>query len=286
MATTKTPRTRTNHYNGGDGGGGPPGYNLPRDGESNKLLSLINRREWDRATSVARRSPTTARETCTIEGFFDGRFPSRVAALHLACALRAPPSVIQALYSAHPSAVGEVESTYGRLPLHLAVLNGIPTDSLHVLIKLYPQGAKVQDVHGRLPIHYACKGRSGQTVDSSRTDQSSLDVVIEKNVLNLLRAYPDSVYVADFQGFLPIHVACRSALSRTVIRTLIRTAPDTILRQTSKGSTAIDCAKNGRSGGSTSDRQDIVGMLERCVEESGINPTTKTTVTTSSRKIS
>jgi hypothetical protein len=263
------------------------GYSLPREGESNKLLSLINRRDWDRAVAVARRSPAAARELCTIEGFYDGRFPSRVSALHLACALGPPPDVLQAVYNAHPAAVGAVESTYGRLPLHLAVLNGITTESLNLLLKLYPQGAKVQDVHGRLPIHYACKGRPGQmTTADPPAGPGPLDspggLAIEKNAVNLLRAYPDCVYVADFHGFLPLHVACRSALSRTIIRTLIRAAPDTILKKTAKGSTAIDCARNGKSGGSLADRQEIVGMLERCVEESGMAKTTMTTAATTS----
>jgi hypothetical protein len=276
---------------------GPAGYDLPRGSESNKLLYLLNRREWEKATTVVKKNPTTVKDAyCTIDKFYDGRFPSRVSALHLACALKAPPSMIQAVYTAHPASVGEVESTYGRLPLHIAVLNGIPPNSLSQLIKLYPQGTKVQDLHGRLPIHYACKGRSvfTQTPTASSSSHSmeqqqqqasslpssslssSLPIsvdVMEKNALLLLRAYPDCVHVPDFQGFLPLHVACRSSHSSLIIRTLIRSAPDTILQQTLKGSTAIDCAKNGKTttaggGRSKVDRHEIVGMLERCVEES------------------
>jgi hypothetical protein len=104
-------------------------------------------------------------------------------------------------------------------------------------------------------LHYACKS-NGTAVD-------------EKNALMLLKAYPEGVHVADFNGFLPIHVACRSLTSRALIRMLIRSAPETIVQQTGKGNTAILCAKNSRYGDDT-EREEIVGMLERTVDEFGL----------------
>ncbi|KAG7367180.1 ankyrin repeat domain protein [Nitzschia inconspicua] len=223
--------------------------------ESNKLFVLINRRDWNRAVATAKRSPNFAKEQCTVTGFYDGRFSSCMTAMHLACALDAPPTVIQALYEANPICAKDTESTYGRLPLHIAVMFSMSSTNLYNLVKLYPKALKTQDAHGRVPLHYACK-----------SDSTPID---EKNALALLKADPSTVQIADFNGFLPLHVACRSLISRTVIRMLIRSAPETIVKQTAKGNTAIYCAQNSRHGNEER-RQEIVGMLQRTVEEFGL----------------
>jgi ankyrin repeat protein len=229
-------------------------YDLPKE-ESNKLFLLINKRDWNRVIVLAKRSPNLTKEQCTVPGFYDGRFSSCMIAMHLACALDAPVPVLQALHAANPLGVQDTESTYGRLPLHVAVMFSMSPTNLYSLIKLYPKAMKTQDAHGRIPLHYACK-----------SDSTPID---EKNALTLLKADPTSVHAADFNGFLPIHVACRSVNSRTVIRMLVRSAPETIVKETGKGNTAITCAQNSRHG-TEEKRQEIVGMLQRTVEEFGL----------------
>jgi ankyrin repeat protein len=229
-------------------------FPLPKE-ECNKLFSQINKKDWEKAKATLKRNPNFAKEHCTVPGFYDGRFSSCMPPIHLACALEAPPSILQALHEAYPDGISEAEKTYGRIPLHIAAAFGLPTESLTVLIKLHPKACKVQDDHGRLPLHYACKSHS--------------TLRDEKNALCLLKAYPDSVKVADTNGFLPIHVATRSANSRTVIRMLIRSAPETIVEKTRKGNTAIDCAKNSKFANDI-EKEEIVGMLERTVEEVGL----------------
>jgi hypothetical protein len=224
--------------------------------DSNKLFSLINKRDWNRVIALAKRSPNLAKDQCTVTGFYDGRFSSCMSALHFACALDSPAPVLQALHAANPLGVKDTESTYGRLPLHIAVLWSMSTPTLLDLLKLYPKALTTQDSHGRIPLHYACKTDNNSSVD-------------EKNAVTLLRADPSSVQIADFNGFLPLHVACRSVSSRTVIRMLIRLAPDTIVRATAKGNTAISCAQNSRHGDDEK-RQEIVGILQRTVEEFGL----------------
>lgn len=229
-------------------------YTLPKE-ESNKLFVFINTKDWEKAQATIKRNPNFVKEHCTVPGFYDGRFTSCMTPLHLACALEAPPSIIQALVAASPAATEEPEKTYGRIPLHVGICFGIPTESLTCLIKAYPKGCKVQDDHGRLPLHYAC--RSTSTRD-------------EKNALLLLKAYPDSVKVADTNGFLPIHVATRSGNSRTLIRMLIRSAPETIVTKTRKGSTCIDCAKASNKFPNETEKDEIVQLLLRTVEEVGL----------------
>jgi hypothetical protein len=50
---------------------------------------------------------------------------------------------------------------------------------------------------------------------------------------------------------------------------LIRSAPETIVEKTRKGNTAIDCAKNSKFANDI-EKEEIVGMLERTVEEVGL----------------
>jgi hypothetical protein len=230
-------------------------YELSKE-DTNKLFTLINKRDWQRVIGLSKRSPNLAKEHCTVTGFYDGRFSSCMSALHLACGLDAPAPVLQALHAADPLGVKDTESTYGRLPLHIAVISSMSTPTLFDLLKLYPKALTTQDAHGRIPLHYACKTDRNSTVD-------------EKNALTLLKADPSSVQIADFNGFLPLHVACRSISSLAVIRMLIRSAPDTIIRATAKGNTAISCALNSRNGDEER-RQEIVGILQRTVEEFGL----------------
>ena len=233
-----------------------PSFDLLKE-ESNKIFDAINKREWERVIMLAKRSPNLCKEQCTVQGFYDGRFSSSMPPLHLACAMpNVPLQVLQAIYSANEAGIKEPESTYGRLPLHIAVMHGMPTSTLGGLMKLCPKSVKTQDSHGRIPLHYACKS-NGTSVD-------------EKNALMLVKAYPEGVQVADANGFLPLHVACRSMSSRALIRMLIRSSPQTIVAQTSKGNTAILCAKNSRYG-DENERDEVVGMLERTVEEFGLD---------------
>jgi hypothetical protein len=223
--------------------------------EWNKLFVLINNRDWNRVITLAKRSPNLAKEHYTITSFYDGRISSCMAAIHLACSLAAPASVLQALHVAHPGGVEEMDSCYARLPLHIAALFGMANTDIIVLLKMSERALKTQDAHGRIPLHYACKS------NSTPND--------EKNALTFIKAFPESVHVADFNSFLPIHVSCRNCNPRTVIRMLIRSAPETIVKQTAKGNTAIGCAKNSRHG-DAAQRQEIVGILERTVEEFGL----------------
>ena len=231
-------------------------FDLLRE-ESNKLFDAVNRNDWEKVMMLAKRSPNLCKDQCTVNGFYDGRFSSSMPPLHLACAFpKVPLQVLQALYAAHEGGIKEPESTYGRLPLHIAVMHGMATHTLGALIKLCAKAVKTQDAHGRIPLHYACKSHGGMTA------------IDEKNALMLVKAYPEGVHVADYNSFLPIHVACRSLSSLALIRMLIRSAPETIVAQTSKGNTAILCAKNSRYGEeSEAEREAIVGMLERTVEE-------------------
>jgi ankyrin repeat protein len=161
--------------------------------EFNPLFMMLETKDWRLVAKEARRMPRWAIGTVKILGFYDKKISSRVNALQIACAKDAPLDVVEALHNANPKGIEENDSTYQRIALHIAVMNSTSHKTVSLLLKLDPKGAMVQDIHGRLPIHYAVKG--------TLTD--------ERMMRCLLKAYPESTTVSDDNGFLPLHVACR-----------------------------------------------------------------------------
>jgi ankyrin repeat protein len=219
--------------------------------ESNPLFALLHSKKWERAAKEARKSPSFAKQSYKVPGFYDNQVAPRVNALQLACALKAPPEVIEVLGSVNPAACSEVDSRYQRRALHVAVMNGASPKTVNALLKLDPKSAGVGDIHGRLALHYACK--------------DSMNGV--ENVRQLLKVFPEAAQVADHNGFIPLHVACRRGESIPMIRILIRAAPNSIFTKTKKGSTPLSCARQVKGGA----REELVGMLERLAEEAVLN---------------
>jgi len=216
--------------------------------EPNPVFDLLQDRNWERALKEAKKSPKLCKELYHAQGFYDGQISSRVNALHMASAVGAPPEVIQGLAAFNPGAAFQVDRKYGRIPLQIAVMTGASAATVGALLKIDTKTAREKDNNGRVALHYACKDPVGG----------------ESSTRLLLRAYPEGAMVADDSGFLPLHVACRYGTSLSVIRMLIRAAPESMLRKTKKGSTPMVCAKTSKGGLG----EEIVGILERCAEES------------------
>jgi ankyrin repeat protein len=84
----------------------------------------------------------------------------------------------------------------GKLPLHYALNNNIDVNDvvkLHVvrlLVQTHPEGVRVPDEQGLLPLHIACQ------------DWLSLQIV-----QLLVESHPDGARVPDIVGKLPLHYA-------------------------------------------------------------------------------
>jgi ankyrin repeat protein len=211
---------------------------------------MLEMKDWPSVAREARRMPRWVIGTVKILGFYDKKISSRVNALQIACAKDAPLDVVEALHNANPKAIQESDSTYQRNALHIAVMNSTTHKTVSLLLKLDPKGATVQDIHGRLPIHYAAK--------STLTD--------ERMMRCLLKAYPESTTVSDDNGFLPLHVACRMGQPMSIVRFMIRIAPETILAKTNKGSTPIHCTWQYKEG-EPARQQEIVDLLTAVSKE-------------------
>lgn len=99
--------------------------------------------------------PKNAAVWSTRVGFFDGEHESHVLPIHSAAALCAPKDAIEALALANHDGVKAKETSFKRLPLHIACQSHAPADMVATLLSFYPQGAADTDVLGRLPLHYA-----------------------------------------------------------------------------------------------------------------------------------
>jgi ankyrin repeat protein len=205
------------------------GYEL--DLPLNSLFVLIEQRKWKDIDKAMDLFPGMGSETFDIPDFYDGKTSSKVTALHLACKYQAPPAVINSLYKENPRQVVLVDSKYQRTALHIAVMNGIEVKSLKSLLKYNPKATEVQDALGRLALHYACR---------------SNEEVVKMFVESLAKAHPQGARTADSSGFLPIHVACRCNAPKSIIKLLIRLAPETVFSKTKKGSSVVSCATLGK----------------------------------------
>ena len=84
---------------------------------------------------------------------------------------------------------------------------------------------------GRLPLHEFCK--SPQVLNDSKCEQT---------VKFLQAQYADSLTIADKDGNLVLHLACRNGLRR-VVPFLCQENPDSVMIPNNKGSIPVHCAK-------------------------------------------
>jgi len=133
------------------------------------------------------------------------------------------------------------ESTFQRLPLHVACQFSASADVIEFLAREYAAGTSEPDVLGRLPIHYAC------------SNGAPLDVVRA-----LLRVNPSSTVGADINGWLPLHVAIHFGASTETIRELVRVCPAAVTMKTKKNSTALMLAEHV----TTTNREEVIRILK------------------------
>jgi len=76
--------------------------------------------------------------------------------LHYACAYGASSELIRTLHSKFPGAASVKDEEEGVLPLHLACMAGCNKEEVFMcLLSSYPEGAKIRDDFGKLPLDYA-----------------------------------------------------------------------------------------------------------------------------------
>lgn len=209
--------------------------------DSSELKKLIATESWELARHQCRSKPREAKCWSSCPGFFDGIHNSKVLPIHMACALRAPRKMINALIRAYPEGLARRETSFRRLPIHIACRNGASSGTVSALLNGHPEGAQATDSMGRLPLHYAC------------SEGASLEIVND-----LLVAFPRACRAADCRGWLPIHVACTTGTPAAVIKALLEAYPESARLRTKKGTTPLGCTTNL----ATTNKDEIVALIK------------------------
>ncbi|GHP07136.1 hypothetical protein PPROV_000587900 [Pycnococcus provasolii] len=113
-------------------------------------------------------------------------------------------AVVSALLIAYPDGA-RIQDKNGDLPLHYAAEIDASVDVVSVLLNAYPGGAQIKDNQGNLPLHY------NRNID--------VDSV-------LLNAYPGGAQIKNQAGYLPLHEAvCDLDVSVDVVSALLSAYP-------------------------------------------------------------
>jgi len=198
---------------------------------TNSLFRAVSSENWELVISICEAKPYKAESWHSAPGFFDAHRSSNILPLHQACVFHPPKQVLQQMIQAYPSATKQKESGYGRLPLHIACHSSASLEAIQVLLNQRPSAAYEQDAIGRVPLHYALS--NGSTIELV---QELLRAASEAGGEQGVLSATDS---ADFNGWLPIHVACHMNSSLEVLRALRDANPDGVEKSTKKGSTPL-----------------------------------------------
>lgn len=220
---------------------------LPQIIKRSKLPLHLFEQDWNAAIAEIECHPRDAKIWELRSGFFDGAHETSVLPLHIACSLHAPLHVVKAIVEAYPEALRMKDTTFKRLPLHVACQFSERPEVIEYLIKEDRATTLEPDVSGRLPIHYALSNASDLKV-----------------IQTLLNANPASASYADYSGWLPIHVAINLGASTEVIKELINACPASVAMKTAKGSTTVKLAEKV----STKNKAEILALLKATVAAS------------------
>jgi len=200
---------------------------------TNALFRAISAENWELVVSVCESKPYKAEKWHTSVGFFDAHRSSKILPLHQACIFHPTVSAIKHIIQAYPMALRSKESGYGRVPLHIACHSNASLECIHELLSHYPAASIDRDLIGRVPLHYA--------LSNGATEE-----IVEELIEAACHAYGSKANgrreicrVADFNGWLPIHVACFMSASAKVLTMLVKAFPEGVEMSTRKNSTAL-----------------------------------------------
>jgi hypothetical protein len=218
---------------------------------TNALFRAIGAENWEVVMFICENKPYKAEKWHKAPAFFDAHRSAEILPLHQACVFRPSHEALSSLIQANPMALQAVESGYHRLPIHIACHSGASVDCIRILLAHHPGGAIAEDLIGRVPLHYALSnGASSQVVD-----------LILNAAINALgpRGATKVASTVDFNGWLPLHVACFMGASAPVLAAIVRVFPAGVDAKTKKDSTPFSLLK--QLGLSEEKKQVLISIL-------------------------
>lgn len=205
------------------------GANKPRG--TNSLFRAISAENWELVVELCEVKPYKAESWHAAPGFFDAHRSSTILPLHQACVFHPPRIALTKLIRAYPHAAAAKESGYGRVPLHIACHSSASMDAIQALLLQNPSSSFNQDNLGRVPLHYALS--NGSTIELVR------ELLISASEAGGQQGLIGCTSAVDFNGWLPLHVACHMCASVDTIRLLVQAFPEGVDKKTKKGSTPL-----------------------------------------------
>ena len=200
---------------------------------TNALFRAISAENWELVISIAKSKPYKAEKWHNAVGFFDAHRSSKILPLHQACIFHPSPLAIRHIIQAYPYALRSKESGYGRVPLHIACHSNASFECIHELVSHYPAASIDRDLIGRIPLHYALSNGATQEIVEELINAASHTYGSKAD------GRREVCSVADFNGWLPLHVACFMGAPAPVISILVRAYPEGAKMATRKNSTPL-----------------------------------------------
>lgn len=200
---------------------------------TNALYRAISAEKWDLVVSICESKPYKAEKWHNAVGFFDAHRSSKILPLHQACIFHPPAMAIRHIIQAYPLALSAKESGYGRVPLHIACHSNASIECIRELIAHYPAASIMRDLIGRVPLHYALSNGATEEIVQELMD-AAVDTYGSK-----ANGRREVCSAADFNGWLPIHVACFMGASAKVLSMLVKAYPEGVEMATRKNSTPL-----------------------------------------------
>lgn len=195
-------------------------------------LCLLHYSCWKNAPSafvidLINNCPQAVQEKSTV-----GEYP-----LHIACQNNQSESVIQLLIEVFPEAA-RAKNNAGLYPLHIVCRNSLIESVAIHLLEVYPAAAQHKDNNnGCYPLHLAC---SNSNLNSNQS---------ESIVVKLLEIFPEAIRHKTNNGEYPLHLACASNASLSIIKLLAVSYPDALhFAETVGNKTPLDCALSPKYG--------------------------------------
>ena len=202
---------------------------------TNALFRAISAENWELVCTICDTKPYKAEKWHNAVGFFDAHRSSKILPLHQACIFQPTKEAIVHIIQAYPTALQSKESGYGRVPLHIACHSNASIESIQILVSHRPSASTEQDDIGRVPLHYALS--NGASYDIVKILLNAATEVIGPQGRRTVCS------MTDFNGWLPIHVACFMGVSPHVLREIVSAYPDAVDVATKKRSTPMSLVK-------------------------------------------
>lgn len=220
---------------------------------TNALYRAISAENWELVISICESKPYKAEKWHNAVGFFDAHRSSKILPLHQACIFHPTAQAVKHIIQAFPMALRSKETGYGRVPLHIACHSNASFECIHELIVHYPQASIERDLIGRVPLHYALSNGATEEI------VEELMIAAEESCGDNFDGKREICSVADFNGWLPIHVACFMGASANVISILMKAYPEGGEMKTKKNSTPLTLLRGISL--SPSKRDDVEAIL-------------------------